>query len=207
MTTLKNSVSPRSGKPINAKTLPALDVAPKLGMFVRDRVTGFTGTLNTIAEMISGNTQYAIQPACEDGSNAIPESQFMDHHTVEVIGLGVSASMTPPAQATIQLGWKVEDIITGVKGIATEKITFLNGCVYFHVQPKAAKKEEANAPKTTLFEHKRLKKIGDGVVDQLKVMVNNAATAVKPEPVIQAPAVRTRSPGGPMRSGRDFRRA
>jgi len=42
----------------------------------------------------------------------------------------------PITTADTELGYEVEDITTGFKGIVTSKITYLNKCVQFGVVPR-----------------------------------------------------------------------
>lgn len=60
----------------------------------------------------------------------------------------------------IKLGDKVQDIVTGLKGIVTAKAEYLNGCVQFFIEPKA----KDNSPvKGDYVDISQLKKIDDGV--------------------------------------------
>jgi len=72
----------------------------------------------------------------------------------------------------VKLGDKVKDTVTGFEGIATAKITFLNGCVQFHVRPKMAKPKKNETSKYP-----------DGQyidVEQLEVI--GSCKKIKPEP-------------------------
>jgi len=76
---------------------------------------------------------------------------------------GLSGRVPPPdATVTVKLGNRVVDPTAGIEGIAVEKVTHLNGCVYFAVQPKA-KKGEVEAPKCHYIDHKRLKVLDRGL--------------------------------------------
>jgi len=41
----------------------------------------------------------------------------------------------------IKLGDKIRDKITGLEGIATSKVEFLNGCVQYSIQPQGLTKD------------------------------------------------------------------
>lgn len=58
------------------------------------------------------------------------------------------------------LGKKVECKVTGLKGIATSKVTYINGCVQFKVTPKSKKN---NMPDSEYIDVQQLRVIGDGV--------------------------------------------
>jgi len=59
------------------------------------------------------------------------------------------------------LGKKVKCKVTGLKGIATSKVTYINGCVQYRVTPKADKSN--NMPRSEYIDTQELKIIGDGV--------------------------------------------
>jgi len=61
----------------------------------------------------------------------------------------------------IELGEKVEDMVTGFKGIAISKIEFLNGCVQYGVKPKTKKSGEMS--EVQYIDEEQLKRIGKGV--------------------------------------------
>jgi hypothetical protein len=56
----------------------------------------------------------------------------------------------------IKLGSKVEDVITGFTGIATERIVYLYGCVHILVQPQELDKN-GEVKKIQHFDEQRLK--------------------------------------------------
>ena len=133
----------------------------QLGSTVRDAISGFTGIATQIAEYLNGNLQYGLQPkAKEDGSDC-PESHFIDYHTLDVIDAGVSDRSTEPAETDILLGQKVRDKASGFEGIATLKMTYINGCVSFGVLPKAS---DNKSPKPIFVDHARLEVVDDGLL-------------------------------------------
>lgn len=168
----------------------AIDFPLQLGVVARDLVTGLTGTASAKVEMLNGNVQWNIIPK-GDGAEA-KSGNCIDWHMLEVIDKGVSAKVPVPPSSDIMLGNEVEDLVTGFKGTATERTTFLNGCVYFHVTPKAKKGEEY--PSGILLEHKRLKFVGKGVALTVAVQPQVAS----PEAPKVAP--KPRGTGGPTRS-------
>lgn len=181
----------------------ALNIAPALGMLGRDRVTGLEGILTVRVNMLSGNEQFNIQPRCDPGAASIPEGQSVDVHMIEVIGLGVSENLTPIAESEILLGQKVQDIVSGFTGVVTEKLTFLNGCVYFSVLPKIPQVDNEKV-KIELFEHKRLRVIDQGVRVELgleeKRPLFGGTTKLKKSKAPAEPEKSKRGPGGPSRN-------
>lgn len=173
-------------------TPKVLDLPVALGRLVRDKSSGMEGIADAKVEMLTGNVQFNIRPQSKDGSSA-EKAHCVDYHMLEVIGEGVFSAVPPiDKTATILVGEEVEDAVTGVKGIATERATFLNGCVYYAVQPRM-KKGAASVPDAIMISHKRLKRTGKGLSQQVKQDIPVQLTAEAPPPT-------RRPPGGPMRS-------
>lgn len=148
-----------------------------LGQIVRDMASGFTGTAVTRSELFNGNIQFGVQPRMGEGDTEFPDSLALDHHLLEVIDDGISERMTPPGPCAINVGDKVTDIVTGVKGVAVTKSVFLNGCIYFEVQPTKSRLAKLQ-PDRAFVDHTRL-----------KVVKKSEA----------APKDTVRAPGGPVR--------
>lgn len=136
--------------------------AIKLGQRVRDIVSGFNGIAISRLDQLNGNVQYAVQPMQKDGETAYPEAMYIDHHMLEVLDEGVSDKVTKPVFLPLKLrtlGAEVRDTITDFTGIATQKATYMNGCVSFDVVSKNKKKGGALC---SWFDHSRLEVIGAG---------------------------------------------
>lgn len=108
-----------------------------LGVLVMDRLSKFTGIASSRVEMMGGNVQYAVQPQLnsEAKPGEFPDAMSIDAHTLEFVGPGLSADITAAGPTTVELGDKVKDIVTGLIGIAVSRVTFMNGCIYYNVQP------------------------------------------------------------------------
>ena len=130
----------------------------KIGCLVVDLASGLEGTVTSRVEMFNGNVQYGVQPKAFKGADKMPDPYSIDGAQLKYKGKGISDKASPAQATDIQLGDEVEDIISGHKGIASSKTTFLNGCVYFDVASKgdAAKKIEATSMFVSCV---RLKKI------------------------------------------------
>lgn len=116
----------------------------QLGKRVRDAITGFSGIAIQRLEQLNGNIQIAIQPQIEEGEdNKYPDAMFIDHHTVDVIGEGISDRAVAEQPRKITLGDEVTDKISGHKGIATQAATYINGCTSLYVEPKGTFLSEA----------------------------------------------------------------
>lgn len=118
-----------------------------IGCVATDITSGFEGTVTSRNELFNGNVQFAVQPKAIKGAEKLPEAYSIDEVSLKFKNKGVSESAVKPQHTDIQVGDEVEDIISGHKGIAMTKTTFLNGCIYFDVVKKAneAKKIESTA--------------------------------------------------------------
>jgi len=189
MTTVPTKPKAPAKKPAAPKVRKDIPLA--LGVTARDKVTGLLGIVAHKAEMLTGNIQWAIQPR-GDGEK-VPDAMMVDFHLLEVLDEGVS-KLLPPVDdtVTVRLGEEVEDILTGLKGVPIDKITFMNGCVYFWVQPKMDKKT-SKIPESKMVPHSRLKTVGAGL-----------SKPDVPPPAAAAPPAK-RPPGGPMRRAPSMR--
>lgn len=176
----------------------------RLGMKVRDPASGLTGIASFRSQQLSGTVQYAIQP--QGDGDTIPEGHFVDDFMLEFVDDGVSAR-TPAADPNARyiLGEKLKDTVTGFTGIAVERVTYLNGCVHYTLQPHEKKKSLVarliNDPaRATHFDFKRLEKIDDGVVE--KTAKKPTPPAAEAKPAEPAPFKRSTT-GGPSRSMRE----
>lgn len=118
-----------------------------IGCVATDITSGFEGTVTSRNELFNGNVQFAVQPKAIKGAEKLPEAYSIDEVSLKFKNKGVSESAVKPQHTDIQVGDEVEDIISGHKGIAMTKTTFLNGCIYFDVVKKAneTKKIESTA--------------------------------------------------------------
>jgi hypothetical protein len=72
-------------------------------------------------------------------------------------------------QSELKLGDLVEDLVTGIKGIATAKTEFLNGCVQVEVTPKVKDKEMSPEKAFGIgIDIQQLKRLGNGLNIQTK---------------------------------------
>lgn len=163
----------------------------RIGNDVIDTVSKLTGTITGRADMLHGNTQFAITPAGE--GDKMPEGHFIDWHCIGIIGDGCADRMPKIDESVkVLLGETVRDKVTGYTGTIVERIIFQNGCVYFSVTPPMDKKKPNEFPKGQLIEHHRLERTGKGISDLI----------AEPSPPVDKP--KAPSTGGPARSTRDF---
>lgn len=150
-----------------------------LGSIVRDKVTGLEGVADNRATYMYGCDRYWVQPRIkEDGT--IPQGRMVDYPQLEFISSPVMDAFAEPEQI-IELGQQVSDNVTGIKGVATGRAVYLNGCSRILIQPKSK----------------------DGVVEPASVWVDEkqvkGKTTIGGGPVVKtAPDTRgSRSMGGP----------
>lgn len=71
-------------------------------------------------------------------------------------------AMKPNKIKGVQLGNKVEDVVTGLQGIASSKVEYLNGCVQFGVKPRVG--EDGKMPDAVYIDVQQLIYLGEGVL-------------------------------------------
>jgi len=67
--------------------------------------------------------------------------------------------------ARIVLGYKVEDRVSGPRGIAVARVEYLNGCIQFCVQPRGAM--DALRTDSLYIDEGQLRVLGSGVTKPL----------------------------------------
>lgn len=77
-----------------------------------------------------------------------------------------------------ELGNKLHDLVTGVKGIAIARIEYLNGCVHYCIKPPADK--DGKEIEGFYVDSQQLEKVDDGIIK--KVKPNNTGGANREAP-------------------------
>ena len=131
--------------------------AIKLGMRVRDAVTGIEGITDAIAATLHGNRRICICPPMKD--DKIVDSVWVDEVGVEILDpIALTAKAVPLAHVgTDRLGEAVRDRVSGFAGIIVDAVFSMNGCVQHGVQGKYDK--PGTEPLTCYFDSGRLDKI------------------------------------------------
>lgn len=220
MTTVTLSKPTPRKAPAKRKTTAKVTPIPvtektRLGIEIRDPMSALKGFASARMEMINGNIQYAIQPRPAKGdSDKVMDAHFVDYHLLEQIGIGYSDRLPDEDDTvTAKLGDYLIDTVSGFKGVAVEKWTFANGCVYFNLQAKPGFLSHAigDLPGASRFPHGRLrlytpwqgrvlawfKKL---FAPQTKPTARSIpVVAEKPAQVVAPPVPARRPPGGPGR--------
>lgn len=114
-----------------------------------DVVSGVTGVAILKSVSLDGNVRFALQPRVPSPAAPLPDSWYVDHHSIRVIARGVLAAVPPKFLDDLR-GALVKDTITRFKGTVTGMSYHLNGCVYVNVTPKMSKKDKKNNTPPTL---------------------------------------------------------
>lgn len=108
----------------------------KLGVFVRDKVTGFIGVADNRATFLYGVDRYHVQPVM-DKDGKVPKGMMIDEPQLEVME-NIKRAMEPLEEQpqVISLGTEVHDPISDRKGTATGRAVYLHGCARMYLEPK-----------------------------------------------------------------------
>lgn len=101
----------------------------KLGIVVRDKLTGIIGVTDNVASYLYGCDRYCVQPFPKEGEVEKPKSIMVDEPQLEVVADREPLMEAPPAPGQIvKLGQVVFDPIKNMKGVCTGRAVYLNGC-------------------------------------------------------------------------------
>lgn len=98
----------------------------QLGVTAKCKATGFQGVVMNRARYLHGSDRYEVQPPVDKDGKA-PDSYTFDEVQLEVID-DKPKVRAEEAKALVELGQKVSDPISGIKGVAIAEAIFLNGC-------------------------------------------------------------------------------
>ena len=114
----------------------------KLGVIVKDMVTGLVGVAENRATFLYGCDRYYVQPRVrEDGS--VPSGMMIDAPQLRVAELEAPVmEPAPEPEQLVQLGQLVFDPVCGREGTATGRSVYLNGCSRIFVEPKQVSDRE-----------------------------------------------------------------
>lgn len=68
-----------------------------------------------------------------------------------------------------ELGERVEDLVSGIKGIVIARLEHLNGCIHYGIKPKADK--DGKDVEATYIDSQQLVKVDEGI--RKKIVQNN----------------------------------
>jgi hypothetical protein len=106
---------------------------------VRDKITGFTGTITARIQRINGCLQYLVKPRVKDGENKLEEGIWLDFPDIEVLDDIVPMPQTVTFK--FETGDRVRSRVTGKEGIVTTRKYDSNDCIcYWHENGEQNKK-------------------------------------------------------------------
>jgi hypothetical protein len=133
----------------------------KLGQQVRCKASGVTGFAYQMNQSLFGMPQVAIQPM-GDG-NSLPEAIYIDLALIEVLGEGMLETGSfpePTFKEGLVLGATAIDEVTGIVGTIISKAVFINGCVFYEIQPRSKKRNNKKVESLYTNQH-RLSVVAD----------------------------------------------
>jgi hypothetical protein len=111
----------------------------KLGQRVKEKVTGFEGTVVTISHEMDGSILMGVQP--RELENGKPQEAW-EFDIERLIPMGEEAILNKQEahlKDGVKLGAIYEDIVTGAVGTAVRLIEFLGGCCRITLRPRVDK--------------------------------------------------------------------
>lgn len=219
MPVLAKSAASTSKSASATKTAPKkqpgipLSADSRLGLLVRDSASGFEGVTTIKIEQMNGNVQFAVQP--KGAADKMIDANCLDFHLLEEVGPGLSNRATKAVHASLKLGERAYDHVSGYAGVVVEKWTFLNGCIYFSIQGgKGRHNMFGEIPGALRFSQDRLRPhstFGKRLVQMVRnirlywsggepELVLTQRGEIAPHVSPPAPKPVRRPPGGPSRS-------
>lgn len=107
----------------------------KLGMKLRDTITGYAGIATCYIESPYNMPRYGLQPAIKD-DGTLPDAYTFDDSDLEILEAGkvfIEPKVINSFQKTFNFGDKVTDTLSKFTGKIVNKKTFLSGCVHYMV--------------------------------------------------------------------------
>jgi len=121
----------------------------ELGYEVEDAISGVRGTASSMVVFHDGNIQFAVQPKTTPEKNEMHDGWNIDAAQLKFLSEGVNSLRVQAPVVDIALGGLVKDKFTDIEGIATRKVVFLNGCVYYSIARKITQEMKDKGAKET----------------------------------------------------------
>jgi hypothetical protein len=118
----------------------------KLGIEIRDKLTGLEGIIVSRGEYNSGMIQFGVQPISKDGK--FEDAYMHDWQGFDYVGPGIADRVIEPTPHTFNLNDKVKDLDSNIAGVIVLLSTHLNGCTTARIcyTTKDGKVSETIAP-------------------------------------------------------------
>lgn len=152
----------------------------ELGRVVKDIVTGFEGVAVARSTWLFGCVRVGIEPRTLQDKGKAPDAIWVDEQRVEYVETEKKFRLpiTPPLPEELEkvkLGNKVQDQVTGFKGMATALCIWYNGQVVISVEPQEL--HEGKPVDTSHFEVRRL-----NLLEPVKPKVSKESSATSGGP-------------------------
>jgi hypothetical protein len=121
-----------------------------LGRIATDTVNGLKGVVIAKAEFLYSPMRIEVMPTKLDKGKSM-KGVWLDEARTKIGAVKIKVKSPTP---TVKLGEEVVDSLTGFKGVATGRYTFLNGCMQIEVSPKELKDGKPIEP--SAFDEQRL---------------------------------------------------
>lgn len=100
------------------------------GITATDKITGFTGTINTRCQMINGCIQYGLQPKTKKNSHFIPDAYSFDEASITT----EETVKNQVVDFAFDTGDRVKSRVNGFEGIIIIRAQHLNGCIHYVIE-------------------------------------------------------------------------
>ncbi len=157
------------------------DTTLRLGQVMRDKVSRYEGIAVAKEWYMPGTIQFVLNAKYNPSASYQDQGQQFDIGQLEAVTERKADWLPEPfimQDTGILLGCEVQEIVSKLKGMATSRCDFLNGCTYYHIEAKA---NAAGERKQYFFDYKRLQYKGKGVSELIKKRMEEAAAQYQQE--------------------------
>jgi hypothetical protein len=126
-----------------------------LGLKAKDRITGLEGIITAKGDFQFAPERWELTPIKLGKDGSVLKSRWYDTQRLKTLGSKQIIDVND-VEPTIVLGEEVEDSITGKRGIATARFTFINGCIRIEMTPKTLPKTAEDGDLDLVFDEQRL---------------------------------------------------
>ncbi len=114
----------------------------KMGMTVKDRITGFQGVVNHEVEYAYQGLMFGVAPTGLDKDGEVRDAKIFDGTQLEIIDEKPLFAFPEPQPCLFKFGDEVRDTITGYEGKVAGIARYINGCTRVLIRPPYDKTKE-----------------------------------------------------------------
>jgi hypothetical protein len=104
-----------------------------LGKILRDPITGYKGVATSYEESPFNVPRYGLQAQMKEGEPSLSDGYTFDADDLTIEDEKQVLIPKTPQVSEHQFLDVVQDIVSGIKGKITSKITYLSGCIHYVV--------------------------------------------------------------------------